>query len=174
MTIFAETGGTGPAAVPDRAPELFQNRTEIIRRFASLLNDDPPPRRLLFLQGMGGNGKSLMLRYLETRCCLRLRPEDWQQIRDLPGEDLAAAIGAAEHAERVPVSAASPCFAKVDGRSDTRRRQGEKSSSKRTRSMHVRAVIVQNSKAPTEVSVSIMLATITRDRRRQRPGARRR
>jgi hypothetical protein len=48
----------------DRSLELFCDRHEVIAHFASLFNDDPPPRRLLYLHGLGGNGKSLLLRFL--------------------------------------------------------------------------------------------------------------
>jgi hypothetical protein len=49
--------------------KLFTNREELSRRFASLLNDEPPSSRVLFLHGPGGNGKSLLLRHLRERCC---------------------------------------------------------------------------------------------------------
>ncbi|HEY5986416.1 MAG TPA: hypothetical protein VIV12_08580 [Streptosporangiaceae bacterium] len=81
------------------------DRFEVIARFASLLNDDPPPRRLLlYLQGMGGNGKPLLLRYLQARCCVRLPPEQWARARRLPVTELPAALGAAAKAAPVPVA----------------------------------------------------------------------
>jgi hypothetical protein len=104
VSIFDETGGTVLAVGRDRALELFQDRVEIIRRFAWLLNEDPPPRRLLFLHGMGGNGKSLMLRYLEARCCVRVKPQDWAELREMPDEELAAALPGLKDADSVPVA----------------------------------------------------------------------
>ena len=74
MSIFEETGGAQSAVAHDRSLELFCDRFEVIARFLSLINDDPPPRRLLYLYGLGGNGKSLLLRYLAARCCVRLPP----------------------------------------------------------------------------------------------------
>ena len=88
--------------VHDRALELFRNRHEIIRRFESLMNDDPPPKRLLYLYGMGGNGKSLLLRYLEAHCCVRLQPPDWQAIRELPDSEVVSALTAVSDAALVP------------------------------------------------------------------------
>jgi hypothetical protein len=40
----------------DRSLELFCDRFEVIAYSLSLINDDPPPRRLLHLYGLGGNG----------------------------------------------------------------------------------------------------------------------
>lgn len=104
MTIFDEIGGTGPTVERDRALELFRDRAEIIRRFALLLNEDPPPTRLLFLYGMGGNGKSLMLRYLEARCCVQLKAQDWIRVRELPDDELAAGLAGVKPAKLVPVA----------------------------------------------------------------------
>ena len=72
MSIFEETGGGLAAVAHDRSLELFYDRYEVIARFVALINEDPPPRRLLYLYGLGGNGKSLLLRYLAARCCVRL------------------------------------------------------------------------------------------------------
>jgi hypothetical protein len=47
---------------------LFFDRYDSIARFVSLINEDPPPRRLSYLYGLGDNGKSLLLRYLAARC----------------------------------------------------------------------------------------------------------
>jgi len=88
----------------DRSLELFCDRFEVIARFLSLINDDPPPRRLLFLYGLGGNGKSLLLRYLAARCCVRLRPVEWERVRRQPGDQVRAALGGAAQAVTVPVA----------------------------------------------------------------------
>jgi hypothetical protein len=64
MSIFEETSGAQPVVAHDRSLELFFDRFEVIARFAALINEDPVPRRLLYLHGLGGNGKSLLLRYL--------------------------------------------------------------------------------------------------------------
>ena len=72
MSIFEETGGALAGVAHDRSLELFFDRYEAIARFVSLINEDPAPRRLSYLYGLGGNGKSLLLRYLAARCCVRL------------------------------------------------------------------------------------------------------
>ena len=100
MSIFEETGGAQSPMAHDRSLELFCDRFEVIAHFLSLINDDPPPRRLLFLYGLGGNGKSLLLRYLAARCCLRLPPGEWQRVRRQPADQVRAALGGPRWAGR--------------------------------------------------------------------------
>ena len=88
----------------DRSLELFCDRYEVIAHFASLINDDPPRRRLLYLHGLGGNGKSLLLRFLAARCCVRLPPGQWELVRRLPEAEVPAALSGLATAARVPVA----------------------------------------------------------------------
>jgi tetratricopeptide (TPR) repeat protein len=103
VSIFEETGGGLAAVAHDRSLELFFDRSEVIARFVALINEDPAPRRLLYLYGMGGNGKSLLLRYLAARCCVRLPPDEWERVRQLPDAQLPTAIAGVK-AARVPVA----------------------------------------------------------------------
>ena len=104
MSIFEETGGAQSAVAHDRSLELFCDRFEVIARFLSLINDDPPPRRLLYLYGLGGNGKSLLLRYLAARCCVRLPPGEWDRVRRLPEAEVPAELGGIAKPAKVPVA----------------------------------------------------------------------
>src|SRR6266536_3661058 len=104
VSIFDETGGAQSAVAHDRSLELFCDGFEVIAHCVSLVNDDPPPRRLLYLCGMGGNGKSLLLRYLQARCCVRLPPGEWARLRRLPEAELPGALGGAAKAAAVPVA----------------------------------------------------------------------
>ncbi len=88
----------------DRSLELFCDRYEVIAHFVSLINDDPPPRRVLYLHGLGGNGKSLLLRFLAARCCVRLSAGEWQRVRRLPEAELPTALSGVAKAARVPVA----------------------------------------------------------------------
>lgn len=100
VSIFEETGGGLGAVAHDRSLELFFDRFEVIARFVALINEDPAPRRVLYLHGLGGNGKSLLLRYLAARCCVRLPPGEWERVRRLPGAELPAALAGAAKARR--------------------------------------------------------------------------
>jgi hypothetical protein len=104
VSIFEETGGGLPAVAHDRSLELFCDRYEVIAHFVSLINDDPPPRRLLYLHGLGGNGKSLLLRFLAARCCVRLPPGEWERVQRLPEAELPAALSGVAKGVRVPVA----------------------------------------------------------------------
>jgi hypothetical protein len=104
VSIFEETGGGQPVVAHDRLLELFLDRFEVIARFVALINEDPAPRRLLYLHGLGGNGKSLLLRYLAARCCVRLPPDEWARVRRLPDAELPAALTGVAKAARVPVA----------------------------------------------------------------------
>src|SRR5215472_8584321 len=104
VSIFEETGGARPVVAHDRSLELFFDRFEVIARFVALINEDPPPRRVLHLHGLGGNGKSLLLRYLAARCCVRLPPGEWERVRSLPDAELPAALAGVAKATRVPVA----------------------------------------------------------------------
>jgi hypothetical protein len=83
---------------------LFFDRFEVIARFVALINEDPAPRRVLYLHGLGGNGKSLLLRYLAARCCARLPAGEWERVRRLPDAELPAALAGVVKAARVPVA----------------------------------------------------------------------
>jgi ADP-ribosylglycohydrolase/tetratricopeptide (TPR) repeat protein len=104
VSIFEETGGGLGAVGHDRSLELFYDRYEVIARFVALINGDPPPRRLLYLHGLGGNGKSLLLRYLAARCCVRLPTGEWERVRRLPVAELPAALGTVGKVTKVPVA----------------------------------------------------------------------
>ncbi len=66
-----------------RALDLFVGRARLIRQFAGYLNDNPPKLQILFFSGDGGNGKSLLLRYLRERCWAVLDSAAWQALRSV-------------------------------------------------------------------------------------------
>ncbi len=83
----------------DRKLQLFTDRHEFTRRFASYLNDDPPPAKILYFFGDGGNGKSLLLKHLQYHCCKRFSPQVWQQLRALPESQAAEVADFVRNAE---------------------------------------------------------------------------
>ncbi|WP_293346453.1 MULTISPECIES: hypothetical protein [unclassified Microcoleus] len=83
----------------DRKLQLFTDRHEFTQRFASYLNDDPSPAKILYFFGDGGNGKSLLLKHLEYHCCKRFSPQVWQQWRALPESRAAEVANFVRHAE---------------------------------------------------------------------------
>ena len=83
----------------DRKLQLFTDRHEFTRRFASYLNDDPPPAKILYFFGDGGNGKSLLLKHLQYHCCKKFPPQVWQQLRALPESQAAEVADFVRNAE---------------------------------------------------------------------------
>ncbi|MEZ2237352.1 tetratricopeptide repeat protein [Microcoleus sp.] len=83
----------------DRKLQLFTDRHEFTRRFASYLNDDPPPAKILYFFGDGGNGKSLLLKHLQYHCCKKIPPQVWQQLRALPESQAAEVADFVRNAE---------------------------------------------------------------------------
>ena len=62
--------------------DLFTDRDRQILSFTKALSQDPPPEEVFFLEGGAGNGKSLLLWFLEKHCCKRF--SDWEgQIKNL-------------------------------------------------------------------------------------------
>lgn len=113
MTTIAEkTGQCVSVTEFSRALRLFTNRHTAIRHFASLLNDDtapltPTPETIHFFHGDGGNGKSLLLNFLQERCCKRFARENWDYIKTLENEDFVFNVTDAEDAKEIP-------FASID------------------------------------------------------------
>lgn len=74
----------------ERALKLFTDRHEFIRLFSQYLNDDIPQEKILFFYGDGGNGKSLLLKFLHQNCCKHFSREVWQHIKDESDTEFAA------------------------------------------------------------------------------------
>ncbi len=72
-----------------RALECFTDRTEAVQRFNQYLNEDPAQRTFLFFHGVGGNGKSLLLRFLRKHCCRPLT--GWESLQDVGYQSLLKA-----------------------------------------------------------------------------------
>ncbi len=86
-----------------RAFDLFTDRHEAIRLFASYLNDDPPRDRILFFHGDGGIGKSLLMRVLHEQYCKRPgTTDDWEYLQELDDDGFTDGLKNRDHVERVP------------------------------------------------------------------------
>ncbi|WP_447212890.1 hypothetical protein [Bacillus cereus] len=87
-----------------RSLALFTDRRHLIRRFASYLNEDPAPNSILYFYGDGGNGKSLLLKYLYKNCCKRLKfAENWMHLQSLSDIDFVNQFVDSEGMEELPV-----------------------------------------------------------------------
>jgi tetratricopeptide (TPR) repeat protein len=89
-----------------RALELFTDRYSFTRLLAERINEDPASEKVLFFQGAGGNGKSLLLRYLQAKMCKRLTVEHWQQLKTQPDDVLAERLAKLGPTGHLPVPTA--------------------------------------------------------------------
>jgi tetratricopeptide (TPR) repeat protein len=102
VSIFAETGERSSGTHdPIR---LFTNRYGAIRRVATRINEDPPGHEILFLVGLGGNGKTALLQYLRENCCYRMPAREWREISTYADPVFVSSISQAPHTEPVPVA----------------------------------------------------------------------
>ena len=99
MSIFDKESQSRPGGV-----RLFTNRFERSRDFAARLNDDPPRQTISFYVGVGGNGKTALLRSFQSRCCYRLPADQWEEVRSYPDEFFVDSLSQAPGAELVPTT----------------------------------------------------------------------
>jgi hypothetical protein len=75
-----------------RKLQLFTDRHKFTRLFAEYLNENPPRSTILYLYGDGGNGKSLLLKFLRENCCKSLSPAIWSEIKAKSDAEVAQEI----------------------------------------------------------------------------------
>ncbi len=63
------------------ALSLFTDRTDLRRLFLEWINDTPE-EKIIFLKGEGGNGKSLLLKYLKNNYNVKLPSPLWERIKN--------------------------------------------------------------------------------------------
>lgn len=83
-----------------RKLQLFTDRHKFTRLFAEYLNDDPAPSTILYLHGDGGNGKSLLLKFLRENWCKSLSPDIWNQLKAKSDAEFAQEIQRASDSDR--------------------------------------------------------------------------
>jgi len=82
MSISDPTSQKASLTQLNLALRHFTDRHELTLRFAEYLNDDElDPHKILFFYGDGGNGKSLLLKFLLENCCKRFPLETWTELK---------------------------------------------------------------------------------------------
>jgi len=85
MSINDDLGVANPSATTEeRALQLFTNRHRIVHHFTRYLNQDSPTNKILFFYGGGGNGKSLLLKFLRNHACKRFKSQVWWELDRQP------------------------------------------------------------------------------------------
>jgi tetratricopeptide (TPR) repeat protein len=87
--------------------DLFTDRYSAIRLFASAINDpnsneNSREEKIIFFHGDGGNGKTLLLRFLRQRCCKKLLKDNWQYVKQMEGDEFISNLIHAEAVKEVP------------------------------------------------------------------------
>ncbi len=83
--------------------QLFVDRHRYVREFLTALHRRPPESQLLFFYGVGGVGKSLLLRYLRDRGCTLLSPAVFTALDELGDDEFRTAFENAV-GDQVPVA----------------------------------------------------------------------
>jgi tetratricopeptide (TPR) repeat protein len=96
-----------PLILTDEIKSLnyFTGRTDFIRNYLEILNNDKINNKILFVNGNGGNGKSVLLKFLYRKCSKILTQEEWEYIKELQNpQEFITNIAYAENAEDVAIS----------------------------------------------------------------------
>ncbi len=99
MSIDDELCEVQTVTAGDQALQLFTDRYEYTYLFAQYLNEESPHKTILFFHGDGGNGKSLLLKFLRQKCCKRFSPKTWQQLQAIPKDEVAKVAAYIENAK---------------------------------------------------------------------------
>lgn len=105
MSIAKRTGQDDSITEGWRAFDLFTNRHDLIRAFTSYLNEHPTPERIIFFYGEGGNGKSLLLKFLQEHCCKYIDSRNWEWVKGKPDSEFLEVLKNIIGAEDVPTAA---------------------------------------------------------------------
>ncbi|MFK8182649.1 MAG: tetratricopeptide repeat protein [Phormidesmis sp.] len=105
MSINSDLRERDSVTEGDRALELFTGRYRFTRLLAERINNDLSPK-ILFLYGAGGNGKSLLLKYLQRNICKRLTVAQWEEVKGLPDSELATRLESLQADQHLPVPTA--------------------------------------------------------------------
>jgi tetratricopeptide (TPR) repeat protein len=105
MSIANRTGQGDSITEGWRAFDLFTNRHDLIRAFTSYLNEHPTPERIIFFYGEGGNGKSLLLKFLQEHCCKYIDARNWEWLKRKPDSEFLEVLKNIHGAEDVPAAA---------------------------------------------------------------------
>jgi tetratricopeptide (TPR) repeat protein len=102
MSINQKAGQSESITSPSRALQLFTDRYDLTHLFIRYINDDLSYERILFFHGDGGNGKSLLLRFLREKCCKRLSSEQWQGLKAKSAGEIASYVANLQPSTYIP------------------------------------------------------------------------
>jgi hypothetical protein len=102
LPIFDETGQSRSITEGPRALRLFTDRHHLIRVFVRALHEEEDLGKILYFRGGGGNGKSLLIRFLRTYVCKRFH--DWEEFCQRQDADLVDRLQRERSYDQLPVA----------------------------------------------------------------------
>ncbi|WP_027177922.1 tetratricopeptide repeat protein [Maridesulfovibrio bastinii] len=84
------------------ALSLFTDRFSAIQTFFEALHAKPLPEKIIYFQGDGGNGKTLLLNYLKNNFCKILPADSLEYVRTLERDEFLENVANAENGAPVP------------------------------------------------------------------------
>jgi tetratricopeptide (TPR) repeat protein len=102
MPILDDTGQSPSITEGSRALRLFTDRHQLIQEFARALHEDDALGKILIFHGGGGNGKSLLIRFLQAYACKRFHR--WQELRQQPDAEIAHRLKEERSFDPMPVA----------------------------------------------------------------------
>ncbi|WP_013325786.1 hypothetical protein [Gloeothece verrucosa] len=94
-----------PLTEGNLALQHFTDRHELTKLFVKYLNEEPPLNKFLFFYGDGGNGKSLLLKFLQEKCCKCFEKDVWESLKKKSNAEISNFIQQATdwESENVPI-----------------------------------------------------------------------
>ncbi len=102
MSILDQSGQTPSITEGNRALALFTDRYSLIRTFTHTLHEDDALGKILFFYGGGGNGKSLLLRFLQKHACKRFY--HWDELCQQPDVEFVRRLQVDRTFDSLPVA----------------------------------------------------------------------
>jgi len=102
MPIYDHTSQSASITKGTRALQLFTDRYDLIRAFTRALHEDDGLGKILFFHGGGGNGKSLLIRFLQTYACKRFHR--WEEIRQQPDAEFVRRLQGERSFDPLPMA----------------------------------------------------------------------
>jgi hypothetical protein len=102
VPILDNTSQSPSITEGSRALRLFTDRYQLIRTFTRLLHEDDALGKVLFFHGGGGNGKSLLIRFLQTYACKRFHR--WEELRQQPDAEFVRGLREERSFDSLPLA----------------------------------------------------------------------
>lgn len=102
MPILDDNGQFPSITEGPHTLRFFTDRYQLIRTFACALHEDDALGKILFFRGAGGNGKSLLIRFLQACACKRFH--HWEELRQQPDAEFVHRLQSERSFDPLPIA----------------------------------------------------------------------